>query len=53
MLQELFSFVREGKDADGNVVGRFAATGIRPRFAEQLKHTGGDVDTDALEYLRS
>jgi pilus assembly protein CpaF len=53
MLQELFTYLREGKDADGNIIGRFTSTGIRPRFAEQLKHTGGEVDSTALEYLRS
>jgi pilus assembly protein CpaF len=53
MLQDLFAFQREGKDADGSIIGRFVSTGIRPRFAEQLKHLGGEVDLDALLYLRS
>jgi pilus assembly protein CpaF len=53
MLQELFTFMREGKDADGNISGRFMATGIRPHFADQLKHSGGEVDARALGYLRS
>jgi pilus assembly protein CpaF len=53
MLQELFTFQREGKDADGNIIGRFVSSGIRPHFADQLKQTGGGVDTQALGYLRS
>jgi pilus assembly protein CpaF len=53
MLQELFAFQREGKDADGNVIGRFVSTGIRPHFADKLKHTGGDVESEALGYLRA
>jgi pilus assembly protein CpaF len=53
MLQELFSFQREGKDADGRIVGRFVSTGIRPAFADRLKHSGGDVDLQALSFLRA
>src|SRR5262244_1604054 len=37
VLQELFSFVREGTDGAGRVVGQFVSTGVRPRFAERLK----------------
>ncbi len=53
MLQELFTFQREGKDADGHIVGRFASTGIRPHFTDRLKHSGGDVDLQALSFLRA
>jgi pilus assembly protein CpaF len=53
VLQELFTFARDGKDADGNIVGRFVSTGIRPHFADKLKHTGGEVDAQALGFLRS
>jgi pilus assembly protein CpaF len=53
MLQDLFAFQREGTDADGNVVGRFASTGIRPRFADRLKNTGRAADSRAFDYLTS
>jgi pilus assembly protein CpaF len=53
MLQELFTFVREGKDSSGNIVGRYMSTGIRPHFADQLKHSGGEVDAEALGFLRA
>src|SRR5213593_489647 len=33
-LQDLFAFTRDGVDKDGRIVGRFASTGIRPRFTE-------------------
>ena len=52
MLQDLFAYQREGKDADGNIVGRFTSTGIRPHFADRLKHSGGEVDVQALAYLK-
>jgi pilus assembly protein CpaF len=39
-MQEIFQFERTGIDPQGQVVGRFRATGIRPRFAERLKACG-------------
>jgi pilus assembly protein CpaF len=53
MLQDLFVFQREGVDENGKITGRFATTGIRPRFADHLKSTGQSVDAQAFEYLRS
>jgi pilus assembly protein CpaF len=35
-MQEIFRFRQTGVGADGQVVGRFEATGIRPRFIEQV-----------------
>ncbi len=39
-LQEIFTFRREGIDSEGKVRGRFEATGIRPKFAEQIAYSG-------------
>jgi pilus assembly protein CpaF len=39
-MQEIFQFERSGVDQQGQVIGRFRATGIRPRFAEKLKACG-------------
>jgi pilus assembly protein CpaF len=39
-MQEIFIFERTGVDAQGQVIGRFRPTGIRPRFAERLKASG-------------
>ncbi|HYE64483.1 MAG TPA: CpaF family protein [Pyrinomonadaceae bacterium] len=39
-MQEIFQYERTGVDRDGRVIGRFRATGIRPRFAERLKACG-------------
>jgi pilus assembly protein CpaF len=51
MVQELFTFQREGTDAEGRVIGKFASTGIRPRFAERVKSSSHDVDNKIFEYL--
>ena len=39
-MQEIFQFEKTGVSAQGQVIGRFRATGIRPRFAERLKACG-------------
>jgi pilus assembly protein CpaF len=38
-MQEIFMYERTGIN-QGQVIGRFRATGIRPRFAEKLKSCG-------------
>jgi pilus assembly protein CpaF len=50
-LQELFTFQRAGVDGNGNVLGRFISTGIRPRFADQIKASGEEVDLKVFDYL--
>jgi pilus assembly protein CpaF len=42
-LQEIFTFERQGIDKDGKVIGRHRATGIRPKFADQLQMAGIEV----------
>jgi pilus assembly protein CpaF len=39
-MQEIFLYERTGVDSQGQVIGRFRPTGIRPRFAERLKASG-------------
>jgi len=39
-MQEIFQFERTNVDSQGQVIGRFRPTGIRPRFAERLKACG-------------
>ncbi len=42
-MQDIFVFERIGLGEDDRVLGRFRATGIRPRFAERLKAYGVDL----------
>jgi pilus assembly protein CpaF len=42
-MQDLFLFEREGMDEDGNVLGRFRPTGVRPKFADRLQAYGVDL----------
>ncbi len=38
--QDIFLFDRAGISKDGRVMGRFHATGVRPKFSERLKAVG-------------
>jgi pilus assembly protein CpaF len=49
-MQEIFTFRRTGMTADGNIIGHFEATGIRPRFLEELQALGVEFPGD---YFRS
>ncbi len=39
-MQEIFRFVRTGVGQQGEVIGQFRPTGIRPRFSERLEQYG-------------
>ncbi|MGC4122017.1 MAG: CpaF family protein [Myxococcales bacterium] len=43
-LQEIIRFEQQGVDAQGRVVGRFVATGVRPRCTERIERAGIDAD---------
>jgi len=42
-MHEIFRFVKERTDEQGNIYGAFRATGIRPTFLVDLKHMGLDL----------
>ena len=39
-MQEIFVFEKAGINKEGKVIGRFRATGVRPKCAERLKAAG-------------
>lgn len=45
-MQEIFRFRQTGRSADGAVIGRFEATGIRPRFLEDAISHGISLPVD-------
>jgi len=51
-MQEIFLFERTGIAPDGNVLGHFRATGIRPKFAQRLRSFGIEVRDDMFEPSR-
>ena len=42
-MQEIFKFDRHGMDAQGNIRGRFVATGIRSRYADRFQQWGYEL----------
>jgi pilus assembly protein CpaF len=48
-MQEIFTFEKIGVTQDGKVIGRFKATGVRPKVAERLKASGIHLPTDMFE----
>jgi len=48
-LQDIFVFEKRGLTPEGTIVGRFAATGIRPKFYEKLLSAGIRLRSDLFE----
>ncbi len=48
-MQEIFVFEKMGVTQDGKVVGRFRATGVRPKCCERLKTCGIHLPADMFE----
>jgi pilus assembly protein CpaF len=49
VMQDIFVFERKGIDKNGNIVGKFRATGVRPVFAERFKVSGIDLPKDIFQ----
>ena len=45
-MQEIYRFKISGRDADNNVIGRFEATGIRPKFLADAAANGIDLNAE-------
>jgi pilus assembly protein CpaF len=45
-MQEIFRFKITGRDADNNVIGRFEATGIRPKFIADAAAAGIELSAE-------
>jgi pilus assembly protein CpaF len=48
-MQEIFVFEKGGVSKEGKVIGRFRATGVRPKCAERLRSAGIALPTDMFE----
>jgi len=48
-MQEIFRFDKLGLGPDGKVLGRFVATGVRPKVCERLKTMGVTLPPDLFE----
>ena len=50
--QDIFTFTQSGIDPEGNVLGQFRATGIRPKFVERLLVRGIEVGDELFDPTR-
>jgi pilus assembly protein CpaF len=48
-MQEIFVFEKLGVTPEGRVIGRFRATGVRPKCAERLRASGVHLPPDMFE----
>jgi pilus assembly protein CpaF len=48
-MQEIFVFEKAGVNKEGKVIGRFRATGVRPKCAERLRSAGIVLPADMFE----
>ncbi len=48
-MQEIFMFEKAGVTQEGKVVGRFRATGVRPKACDRLKASGIHLPPDMFE----
>ena len=48
-MQEVFSFIRKGIGPNGNVIGTFKPTGIRPKFLDRLRMAGVLLPAELFE----
>jgi len=51
-MQEIFKFSATGRDESGNVIGRFMAAGIRPKFMATLESQGIKLDHNVFAPTR-
>jgi pilus assembly protein CpaF len=49
VMHDIFVYEQRGIDKDGNVIGEFKATGVRPFFAERFKVYGYDIPEGTFE----
>ena len=48
-MQDIFLFEKMGVTQDGKVIGRFRATGVRPKCCDRLKACGVHLPGDMFE----
>ena len=48
-MQEIFRFDKLGLGPEGKVIGRFIATGVRPKVCERLRASGITLPPDMFD----
>nr|WP_253798504.1 CpaF family protein [Rhodovulum sp. P5] len=48
-MQEIFRYERLGLEADGKIIGRFTATGVRSHYSDRFRQWGDDLPASLFE----
>ena len=48
-MQEIFTFARRNTDDDGKIQGEYRATGVRPKFLDELKAHGLEIPSEYFD----
>lgn len=48
VLQDIFSFIQQGVDSQGKIIGKLVPTGVRPKFYERLESSGIQIPTSVF-----
>jgi pilus assembly protein CpaF len=48
-MQDVFTYKRTGMGENGQVLGQFVSTGIRPRFIDRLKLSGVELPPNTFD----
>lgn len=48
-MQEIFKYVRLGTEEDGTIIGEFRATGVRPKFLDEIKSMGIEIPSEYFD----
>jgi pilus assembly protein CpaF len=52
-MQDIFVFERTGLGKNGNVTGRFKATGIRPKCTDKINAAGLQLRADMFDHVKA
>jgi pilus assembly protein CpaF len=52
-MQDIFLFERTGIAANGKVIGRFRATGIRPKCSDKINAAGLQLRSDMFDHVKA
>ncbi len=49
VLQDIFTFIQQGVDSNGKILGKLSSTGIRPKFYDRLEASGITVPSSVFK----
>ncbi len=52
VMQDIFVYEKQGLDAEGQVVGQFRATGVRPKFLDTIHTAGIHLGSEIFAYRK-